>query len=137
LGKGDTEEEEKKLALSLGVEDKVWFCNNQQNVRNYLIAADIYLMPSRFEGIPITTIEAMACSIPNILYDVPGLRDFNNNGENSILIPEDYKILAEKIIYLQENPLEAAVLAESARSFVNQNFNIKKNVDKIFELYTT
>lgn len=135
LGKGETEEEEKKLAITLGIEDKVWFCNNQQNVRSYLIAADIYLMPSRFEGIPITTIEAMACAIPAILYDVPGLRDFNKDGDNSILIPEDYKDLAEKILYLHENPTETSVITKSARNFVNQNFDIKKNVAQIFELY--
>ena len=137
LGKGVTEEDEKKLAITLGVEEKVWFCNNQQFVRDYLIASDIYLMPSRFEGIPITTIEAMACAIPAILYDVPGLRDFNKEGENSLLIPEDYKILAEKIIYIHKNPLIASLISEAARNFVNQNFNMHKNVDKIFELYTT
>lgn len=135
LGKGETEEEEKKLAINLGIEDKVWFCNNQEIVRNYLVAADIYLMPSRFEGIPITTIEAMACAIPAILYDVPGLRDFNKEGENSILIPEDYIVLAEKILHLYENPLKATIIANSARNFVNLNFNIQKNVEKIFELY--
>jgi glycosyltransferase involved in cell wall biosynthesis len=137
LGKGETEKGEKNLAISLGVEKKVWFCNNQQEVRNYLIAADIYLMPSRFEGIPITTIEAMACKIPAILYDVPGLRDFNKAGVNSILIPEDFKVLAEKIVFLHKNPLEAGLMAEAAKNFVNKNFNIQKNVTKIYELYTT
>lgn len=135
LGKGETEEEEKILAATLGLEEKVWFCNNQQDVRKYLIASDIYLMPSRFEGIPITTIEAMACNIPAILYNVPGLRDFNKKEENSLLIPEDFKVLAEKIVYLYENPLKASIIAESANNFVNQNFNIQKNVAKIFELY--
>jgi len=135
LGKGETEEEEKKLAITLGLADKVWFCNNQLVVRNYLIAADIYLMPSRFEGIAITTIEAMACGIPAILYDVPGLRDFNKGGVNSILIPEDFKLLAEKVLFLHKNPSEGSNIAESARNFVNQNFNIQNNVAKIVELY--
>jgi glycosyltransferase involved in cell wall biosynthesis len=135
LGKGEAEEEEKKLAINLRIEDKVWFCNNQRDVRKYLIASDIYLMPSRFEGISITTIEAMACAIPSILYDVPGLRDFNKNGENSLLIPEDFKFLAENIVYLYENPIKASIIAESARNFVNQTFSIEKNVAKIFELY--
>ena len=135
LGKGKIEDEEKNLAKALGVANKVWFCGNQQNVRKYLIAADIYLMPSKFEGIPITTIEAMACNIPSILYDVPGLRDFNKEGENSVLIPEDYIVLADKILYLHQNPSKASILSNSARNFVIQNFNIKKNVAKILELY--
>lgn len=137
LGKGETEDEEKKLAINLGIENKVRFCNNQENVRNYLIAADVYIMPSRFEGISLTTIEAMACEIPTILYDVPGLRDFNKDSINSLLIPEDFKILAKKTLHLHENPVEACILAESARNFVNENFNMQKNSMKIFELYTT
>lgn len=135
LGKGETEEEEKKLAITLGVQEKVWFCNNQQVVRDYLIASDIYLMPSRFEGIPITTIEAMACAIPAILYDVPGLRDFNNEGKNSILIPEDYHLLADSVIELFTNKKEALEMAEKAKDFVNRKFNLENNANRIYDMY--
>lgn len=135
LGKGETEEEEKKLARTLGIEEKVWFCNNQQDVRKYLIASDIYLMSSRFEGIPITTIEAMACAIPAILYDVPGLRDFNSDGNNSLLIPEDYRLLADSIIELFTNKKEAEKIAKSATFFVNKKFNLENNANKIYEMY--
>ena len=114
LGSGDIEEEEKNLADKLGVGKYVRFCSNQQDVRKYLVASDIYLMPSKFEGISITTIEAMACNIPAILYDVPGLRDFNKKGENSILIPSDYKLLAEKTLYLHKHPEVAFEMIENA-----------------------
>ncbi|MBW8332455.1 MAG: glycosyltransferase family 4 protein [Prolixibacteraceae bacterium] len=137
LGKGESEMEEIQLAKEYGVAKCVRFCGNQEHVRKYLIASDVYLMPSRFEGIPITTIEAMACNIPTILYDVPGLRDFNKSGENCILIPEDHKILAEKVIYLQSNTEKSFELAERAKAFVDQNFNMETNVVKIFELYNS
>lgn len=57
-------------------------------------------MPSKHEGIPITTIEAMACLTPSILYNVPGLRDFNKNKECSKVIEEDYNALAKTIVEL-------------------------------------
>jgi glycosyltransferase involved in cell wall biosynthesis len=136
LGKGCTEADEIQLAKDLGVNDKVRFCGNQEEVRKYLIASDIYLMTSCFEGISITTIEAMACKIQAVLYDVPGLRDFNKSTINSVLIPEDYKVLAEKIIYLNENPDEGSLLAASAKKFVNLNFNLETNVKKIIKLYS-
>jgi glycosyltransferase involved in cell wall biosynthesis len=135
LGEGVTEKEELDLARKLGVEKNIRFCKNQVSVRKYLIASDLYLMPSKYEGIPITTIEAMGSGIPSILYDVPGLKDFNKSGENSLLIPEDFKILAEKILYLHENPSLATKLSKNAKIFVDTNFNMKTNSTKIFELY--
>lgn len=135
LGKGVSENEEIQLAKDLDIENNVRFCNNQSDVRKYLIASDLYLMPSKFEGIPITTIEAMACQIPAILYNVPGLKDFNKTGENSILIPEDYQILGQKILQVSREPEKSLEMAVRAKNFVNQYFNMTINVDKIFELY--
>jgi len=135
LGKGETESEEKELAKSLGISKNVIFCDNQQDVRKFLIASDIYLMPSKFEGIPITTIEAMACGIPAILYDVPGLRDFNLEDENSLLIKEDYRLLANSIIELFDNKASMVNMAKRAKNFVDMKFNLEQNANKIFELY--
>lgn len=135
LGSGETEQDENKLAEELGITEQVRFCGNHQDVRKYLIASDVYLMPSRYEGISITTIEAMACNIPAIIYDVPGLRDFNKTGDNSILIPEDYKLLAENVIYLYKNPEAASIMTKTARNMVNEYYNMEINASKIYELY--
>lgn len=136
LGKGETEKKEIELATTLDISNNIRFCGNQTDVRNYLIASDIYLMTSRFEGISITTIEAMACQIPAILYDVPGLRDFNSNGKNSILIKEDYHLLAEQVIFFKDNPTAALEMAKEAKEFVDRNFLMQKNAEKIFKLYS-
>ncbi|TDD95067.1 glycosyltransferase [Flavobacterium cellulosilyticum] len=135
LGKGCSEEEEKQLANDLGVANHIRFCGNQEAVRKHLIASDIYLMPSRFEGIPITTIEAMACKIPAILYDVPGLCDFNKSGKNSVLIAEDYHVLADSVIELFSNKKEATKIAKKAKNFVDSTFSIEDNVHRIYDLY--
>jgi len=135
LGSGITEDEEIQLSKDFGIESMVRFLGNQSNVRKYLIASDIYIMSSKFEGISITTIEAMACCIPSILYDVPGLRDFNNNQKACILIPEDFKELAEKIGFLNKNTQICMDLATSAKKFVDKNFNMQTNVELILKLY--
>ena len=136
LGKGETESDEMQLVKDLGLESQVRFCDNQTDVRQYLIASDVYLMTSRFEGISLTTIEAMACKIPCVLYDVLGLRDFNREGENSILIPEDCNLLAEKVIAVARKPTEAKEMVIRAKNFVDDKFSIEKNTTQIFELYT-
>jgi glycosyltransferase involved in cell wall biosynthesis len=135
LGSGDTEPEEIALAVRLNILKNIRFCNNQQDVRRYLVASDVYIMPSKFEGIPITTIEAMACGIPTILYNVPGLRDFNKYGQNSILIKDDYVLMAHKIINLYRNRCTYDSIASNALAYVNEAFNINKNADEIYQMY--
>jgi glycosyltransferase involved in cell wall biosynthesis len=135
LGNGDIESEEKELAKSLGISEKIFFCNNQQDVRKYLIASDIYLMTSKYEGISITTMEALACGIPAILYNVPGLRDFNKEGEHSILIREDYNLLAESIVSLFNDKNKMKNMSLRAKQYVELKFNLEYNSNEIIELY--
>ncbi len=135
LGEGVSLQEEKELVKKLGISEKVYFLGNQKDVRQFLIASDIYVMPSVFEGISLTTIEAMACKIPCILYNVPGLRDFNKEKECSDLIEENYKTLAEAILKLYKEKDRQVFLINNAKHFVDKNFFLETNVKKIFDLY--
>lgn len=136
LGKGDSEIDEIALANQLGVSKYIRFCDNQSDIRKYLIASDIYIMTSISEGISLTTIEAMACNIPTVLYDVQGLRDFNKTGENSVLIPEDYQLLANKIIYLYSHTELLDIISLNAIKLVTDNYNMRTNALKVLALYS-
>lgn len=135
LGEGVSLDEEIALAKELVVEQNVRFVGNRSEVRKYLIASDIYVMPSKYEGIPITTIEAMATGVPCVLYNVPGLCDFNKEQITSIIIKEDVNELAVNICNLYEDKSLQSKLVKSAMDFVNRRFYMEKNVRKIFELY--
>lgn len=135
LGEGDATLDEQQFAEHLHVRENIRFCGNQRNVRRYLIASDIYLMPSKFEGIPITAIEAMASKVPSILYDVPGLKDFNRERKCALIIPEDYHILGKKILELYSDKNLQKELAENAKAFVDKEFYMEVNAEKIFQLY--
>lgn len=135
LGTGEIEQEEKLLAASLGITNYIRFYGNQKEVRKFLVVADIYLMTSKFEGISLTTIEAMACHIPCILYDVPGLRDFNKETQSAVLIPEDLHLLAAKIIETHQNLNLQDKIIQNANELVNSKFSMEKNAKKIFKLY--
>ena len=135
LGCGKTEVEEKELAKKLDIENKVRFLGNQNNVRDYLVVSDIYLMPSRFEGLSIASIEAMATGIPSVLYNSPGLRDLINNNDNGLLIEHDHVKLAESIDWMIENKEKVREMANNALGFVNKEFDMQKNVNAIINLY--
>lgn len=132
LGDGYALNDEKKLAEELGVVSHIRFEGNQTDVRRYLIASDIYVMTSKFEGISLTTIEALGCEIPAVLYDVPGLRTFS---KCSILIPESHEILAKTVVSLFQNNEQKSELQKKGKHFVDSKFDLDKNVVKIFELY--
>lgn len=135
LGQGITEQEEKQLAVDFGVSVNIRFLGNQDAVRDYLIAADLYLMTSQFEGLSIASLEAMACRLPCVLYDAPGLRDLIKNDDNGFLIKPDYNLLADKIIDVQKNPINALVKANNSFSFARHEFSMSISVQKIIELY--
>lgn len=135
LGNGNTHKDEEKLAKELGVYEHIRFCGNQTDVRKYLIASDIYIMPSIYEGISITTIEAMACHIPCVLYDVPGLKDFNHTEETAVIIPENYQMLADSVISLYEDNEKQQRLICNAHKHIFDRYYMENNARKIFDLY--
>ncbi|MDR1866159.1 MAG: glycosyltransferase [Bacteroidales bacterium] len=137
LGEGASLREERALSETLQMSGHTVFCGNRTDVRRYLIASDIYVMTSLYEGIPLTAIEAMSCGIPAVLYNVPGLRDFNDEGECALLTGENNpQALARSIISLYEDKEKQRSLTERAKHLTATQFDMATNAAKIFELYT-
>ncbi len=135
LGSGESLQEEKDLAKLLGIYDNIRFVGNQSDVRKFLICSDIYTMTSMYEGISLTTIEAMACHIPCVLYNVPGLKDFNKIIETGILIPENFEVLAQSVIDLYNNKEKQLFLINNAHQYIHDYYWMETNVRKMYELY--
>ncbi|MDA3892744.1 MAG: glycosyltransferase family 4 protein [Salinivirgaceae bacterium] len=135
LGTGNNEAEEKALAIKLGIDNKVMFIGNKSNVRDYLVAADVFVMTSKFEGLGNVALEAMACKIPCILYNVYGLCDLINNNEQGFLIEENTEILAETIqlIYNDKSVVNSKV--EKANKNVMELFNLQNSIVQLIKLY--
>lgn len=69
VGSGKKEKEIRNLIVELNLQDNVRFIGTVQNVQDYLQAADIFVLPSLFEGLPISALEAQASGLPCILSD--------------------------------------------------------------------
>lgn len=67
------------------------FVHDRATLRRYLSAADVYVFPSRHEGFPVAPVEAMACGLPVIATDAPGVPDILEAGEGSggVVLPRD------------------------------------------------
>jgi glycosyltransferase involved in cell wall biosynthesis len=88
LGEGPERPSLERLVSELGLNHLVFFLGFQQNPWKYFACADLFVLPSRYEGFGNVIIEAMACGVPVIATDAPfGPRDIITNGENGLLVP--------------------------------------------------
>ncbi|WP_448577433.1 glycosyltransferase [Thermosphaera sp.] len=128
------------LARRLGIEDHVLFPGRipQNEVPLYYASSDIVVVPSLQEAWGLVATEAMACGKPVIASRVGGLPDQVIDGYNGFLVPpRDPKAIADKILYLLENPSEMKRMGLNGRRLAEEKFDIEKRVDKIIRLYKT
>ena len=82
LGDGHLRTEMENYARELGIGHAVHFLGNQADVHPYLHDADIFLLPSKYEGMPMTIIEAMGTGLPIVASRVGGVPDMLRDGES-------------------------------------------------------
>lgn len=101
------------------------FVHDRVQMQQYLSAADVYTMPSRQEGFPVAPLEAMACGLPIVATDAPGIPDILESGENSggLMVPRDHaSALAHALGRILDQPDWAQTIGRSARLRVEQQF---------------
>lgn len=86
VGGGEKEFEIKNLVKSLKIEDCINFCGLQSNVYSFLNQSDCFILPSRYEGMPVTLVEAMGCAMPIIASAVGGVPDMIEDEVSGLLI---------------------------------------------------
>ena len=100
LGDGELEAETKTYACQLGISEKVIFHGSQSEVHPYLHNADVFLLPSNFEGMPMTIIEAMGTGLPIVASAVGGVPDMLEDTFSGLLVPCDPEAVADAVLRL-------------------------------------
>lgn len=129
-----------QLATKLGIKEKIIFVERipQHEVPYYYAMSDIVVVPSLQEAFGLVVSEAMACGKPVIGTNVGGIPDQIIDGYNGFLVPpRNPENIAEKIIWLINNPNEAKRMGINGRKTVEEKFDINKRIDKIIQLYVS
>ena len=100
IGTGSLVSGIKEKVEALGLRDCVDFLGIKPDVCSYLFDADILLLPSLWEGMPITLIEAMAAGLPIVAASVGGVPDMITHGKTGLLVDTTKEKLAKAVITL-------------------------------------
>lgn len=104
IGDGELKDKIKKKINELNLNNRVHFLGLRDDVERILKTADIFILPSLWEGFGLAAVEAMAAGLPLIISDVPGLNNLFEEREYILKVNPKYsKDIAEKINYLSNN----------------------------------
>jgi N-acetyl-alpha-D-glucosaminyl L-malate synthase BshA len=135
VGDGPEKEKAERMCAELGIEDKVIFFGNSNEIDQILSYSDLFLLPSETESFGLAALEAMAWSVPVISSNSGGLPEVNFNGESGYLSEVgNVDEMAENAIKILGNNETLKTFKESALA-VAQQFDIKNILPLYEELY--
>lgn len=134
MGDGPCLEETKNLIRELDLEDAVEFLGLQSNVYPFLRDADMFLLPSKYEGVPMTVIEAMGTGLPIVATAVGGVPDMLRDGESGLLPPVEENAVAEAVEKLIASQSLREKLGAAAKED-SKRFGADYMARRYFEIY--
>lgn len=137
VGEGDLREDAVKIVKEYDLESNIIFENFRQDVPAILKAADIYCLPSLWEGLPIGVLEAMSMGKVVIATPVDGTSEIITNSINGILFPvKDENKLAGAILAVHNDKELSKKLSVHARQTILERFTVEGMVKDIEKHYS-
>ncbi len=136
VGEGPERGKIEELTRQAGLENHVRLLGLRKDVSRLLYAADVFLLTSISEGIPLTLIEAMAASLPVVSTRVGGVGEVIEDGSTGLLAPAgDDSALAEKVLQLAADPQRRSRMGESGRRRAAAIFSESRMHGEYYRLY--
>lgn len=111
----------------------VIFAGHGPDVESYYRAADLFIFPSRLEGLPFAVIEAMSCGLPCVIAPFTGIprdgEELGCDGAHHVRTTHDPAEMAARVIELLANPQRAQEIGRAARSWIEETQDFDKVAD--------
>jgi len=137
VGDGEGRQKLEALVTKLNLEKGVSFVGKvaYERVPGYLVASDLFVLPSLSEGFPNVVLEAMAAGLPVVTTNVRGLPEIVKDGENGFVVePQNPRQLVEKIaLLLDNNELRQKISANNKRKA--EQYSWEAVVDRLEKVY--
>jgi len=104
--------------------------------KGLLNEANVFVLPSHNEGLPMAILEAMASGLPIISTKVGGIPEVVKDGCNGFLIkPGDVDALADKIAFLSAHPSQCKIMGKNSRHIAECEFDVKAYIANLVSIY--
>ena len=136
VGDGELRDDLQQRAEALGIGPRTHFAGARRDLGNVLAASDVFVMPSFWEGLPLSLVLAMGAGLPVVATRVAGIPEVVEHGVRGLLVePGDASALGAAIARLIDDPALRADLGNNARAFVMPRFGADTYVHAMTELY--
>ncbi len=126
----------RRLAREAGVSGTLRFLGRREDALAFVAAADVFVNPSDFEGLPVAVLEAMALERPVVATAVGGVPAIVQQEVSGILVPaKDPDALAAGVAQLLEDRSTAAMYAAAGRKIVERDYSLEAMVRRLEAIY--
>ena len=135
VGQGPLEQEVHELRDRLGLDERMVLTGYREDAVGVLAGADIFVLSSRFEGLPVALMEALTLGLPVVATAVGGVPEAVDHGVEGLLVPPGRPDrLADAIAELAGDPSRRKEMSDAARAR-SEDFDIERAVRRIEEIY--
>jgi glycosyltransferase involved in cell wall biosynthesis len=135
-GGGSEQARLEKLVVETGMRDRFHLAGWRLDTAQLLRAADIFALPSDWEGLPMSILEAMSASRPVVATDVGDVHRAVVNEQTGLLVPpRDVRQLADALARLLADPALRERLGAAGHALWREKFSVEKMVARYEELY--
>lgn len=120
------------MAAELGLASSVLFVGHVEDIRSCLAAADLFVLSSAKEGLPLALLEAMACGVPCIATNVGGNNEVISHGEHGLIVQAgSCEALTRALRYALSHRDEMQVMARNGKARVRGCFRIEDTMSRV------
>jgi glycosyltransferase involved in cell wall biosynthesis len=135
VGDGELKLDIETAVAGEGIEDQVHFLGDRRDVPRLLAGSDLFVLPSLWEGLPMSLLEAMAAGLPCIATSVSGVREVIDGDSGLIVPPRDVDALESALRRLLDDRGRAATLGARARRRVEERYSARSQARAHLDLY--
>ncbi|MDE2511175.1 MAG: glycosyltransferase [Elusimicrobia bacterium] len=137
LGDGPERDRLAALIRRHAVEKSVWLLGEKDEIPSWLSAFDAYCLPSLWEGLPNSLLEAMALGLPVVASNVDGVPEAVTDGGTGVLVPPHRPAaLAKALQALAADAGRRAALGAAAKAAISERFTLRRMIEEYEQAYT-
>jgi glycosyltransferase involved in cell wall biosynthesis len=136
VGDGDLRESLKEMTRARSLDGRVHFLGARRDLGNLLGASDLFVMPSLWEGLPLSMILALGAGLGVVATRVAGIPEVVKDDETGLLVPPaNPQALGGALTRLVTDPGLRARLGTNAKAFVTPRFGVDGYIESVSALY--